>query len=186
MTRAHDSMIPAASVCPVCGLDLAAIRSLDAINAIRSYPRRYRDALATLNWDPDFNTLIRTRPAEAEWSALEYIGHAADMIDRAAPAIRRIQVEDKPRLEFFDPEGRIEGEQFNTRPWTDVIWAIETACSDMASTLETVEPDEWLRTGVFDWGEETVLDTARLATHEGSHHLRDVERVLAAASASRE
>lgn len=173
-------MIAPGSTCPVCGLDLATITPLDTINAVRSYPRRYRGALATLNWDPSFDRLVRARPEPDQWSALEHTGHAADMIDRSAPAVRRIQVEDSPRLEFFDPEGWVEDEAFNTRPWTDVIWAIETACSDMASTLETVEPEEWLRTGVFDWGEMTILDTARFATHEGSHHLRDVERALSA------
>lgn len=167
-------------VCPQCGLDYDSIKPLDAINAIRSFPRRYRAAFATLNYDPAFEELVRRRPQPGVWSAVEYTAHAADMIDRFAPAIRRMQWEDRPALPFFDPEARVETEGYNSRPvmGVGVISAMETACSDMASTLETVEPDQWTRTGIFDWGEQDIVTTARNAVHEGSHHLRDVERVL--------
>ncbi|MFN2607830.1 MAG: DinB family protein [Acidimicrobiales bacterium] len=170
--------------CPGCGVDEEAIGALDAINTVRSFPRRYRAALATLNYDPAFNTLVRTRPRPDEWSALEYTGHAADVVDRLAPAIRRIQAEDRPRLELFDLEAHVAEARYNERPWTDAVWALETACSDMASTLETVEPEEWARTGTFDWGERDILAAARHAVHEGAHHLGDVERVLAALGAA--
>ena len=39
-------------------------------------------------------------------------------------------------------------------------------------------PDDWTRTAVFDFGDREVIDMARNMVHEGSHHLRDIERVL--------
>ena len=165
-------------VCPECGLDYDWIKPLDAINAVRSFPRRYRAALTTFGRDEDADALVRRRPEPDVWSALEYTAHVADMLDRYAPAIRRMTVEDRPTLPFFDPESRVDEESWNERPVRSVISDLETACADLAATLETVEADEWTRTGVFDWGERDVLTTARDAVHQGSHHLRDVERVL--------
>jgi len=166
-------------VCPECGLDYDTVKPLDAINAIRSFPRRYRAALAALSRDEAFDVLVRRRPVPGTWSGLEYTAHAADMIDRFAPAIRRIQVEDRPALAFFDPETRVDQDRFNDRTVSRVLSDLETACADMAATLETVEAEDWTRTGRFDWGERDILTTARNAVHEGSHHLRDTERVLA-------
>ncbi|HEX3394145.1 MAG TPA: DinB family protein [Acidimicrobiales bacterium] len=166
-------------VCPVCGFDQDSVKPLDAINAIRSFPRRYRSALAALSRDDAFDALIRRRPEPGAWSALEYTAHAADMIDRFAPAIRRIQVEDRPTLPFFDPQARVDDDKFNDRTVSRVLSDLETACADMAATLETVEAEDWTRTGHFDWGDRDILDAARNAVHEGSHHLRDTERTLA-------
>ena len=168
----------AAGVCPVCGLDLDAIKPLDAIAAIRSFPRRYRAALTTFGRDEDADALIRRRPDPDGWSALEHAAYAADMIDRYAPSVRRMLVEDDPTLPFFDPASRLEEERWNERPLREVVSAMETACADMGMTLDEVGADEWTRTGHFDWGERDVLAAAREAVHQGSHHLRDIDQVL--------
>jgi hypothetical protein len=165
-------------VCPVCGLDFDSIKPLDAIAAIRSFPRRYRAALTTFGRDEDPDALVRRRPEPDSWSALEHAAYAADMIDRYAPAVRRMLVEDNPTLPFFDPGSRVEEEGWNERPVRDVVSSVETACADMASTLDTVGADDWTRKGRFDWGERDVLAAAREAVHQGSHQLRDIEQVL--------
>jgi hypothetical protein len=168
----------ARSACPVCGLDLDSIKPLDAIAAIRSFPRRYRAALTTFGQDEDADALVRRRPGPDGWSALEHAAYAADMIDRYAPSIRRMLVEDRPTLPFFEPQSRLEEEGWNERPVREVVSAMETACADMGMTLDEVGADDWARTGRFDWGERDVLAAAREAVHQGSHHLRAMEHVL--------
>jgi hypothetical protein len=168
----------AGSVCPVCGLDLDSIKPLDTIAAIRSFPRRYRAALTTFGQDEDADALVRRRPGPDEWSALEHAAFAADMIDRYAPSIRRMLVENHPTLPFFDPESRLEDEGWNERPVREVVSAMETACADMGMTLDEVGADDWARTGLFDWGERDVLAAAREAVHHGSHRLREIDQVL--------
>ena len=171
-------------VCPECGLDYDTVKPLDAIAAVRSFPRRYRAALTQFGQDEDADSILRRRPEPGVWSALEYAAHAADIIDHLAPAIRRMTVEDRPVLTSWDPDERAAAGAYNeTAPYNErslprVISDMETATADMAATLETVEADEWARTGRFDFGERDVLTTARNAVHEGSHHLRDIERVL--------
>jgi DinB family protein len=165
-------------VCPECHLDYDSIKPLDTIAAIRSFPRRYRAALTTFGQDEDADALVRRRPEPGAWSALEHAALAADMIDRYAPAVRRMLVEDGPTLPFFDPESRVDNERWNERSVRGVLSDMETACADMASTLDSVGAEDWTRTGRFDWGERNVLDAAREAVHQGSHHLRDIESVL--------
>jgi hypothetical protein len=165
-------------VCPECGLEYGSVKPLDTIAAVRSFPRRYRAALTTFGRDEDPDALVRRRPEPGVWSALEYAAHVADMLDRFAPAIRRMLVEDRPTLPFFEPEARVQDDHFNERPLRSVVAEVETACADLAGALDTVGADDWTRTGVFDWGERDVITTARNAVHEGSHHLRDIERVL--------
>ncbi|MCA1676351.1 MAG: class II holin family protein, partial [Actinobacteria bacterium] len=53
------------------------------------------------------------------------------------------------------------------------------ACAELASVLEGVSPDDWTRTGLLAGVPRDALTMARDGVHEGSHHLRDVHRVLA-------
>ncbi|HEX2041041.1 MAG TPA: DinB family protein [Acidimicrobiales bacterium] len=178
-------MTVAGWVCPECGLDYNTIKPLDAIAAIRSFPRRYRAALSTFGRDEDPDSVLRRRPAPDVWSALEYAAHVADVIDDIAPAVRRITIEERPSFPpSWDPDERAvagaygERPPYNERSLPEVISDLETACADLAATLDTVEADGWTRSGRFDYGERSILDLARNAVHEGSHHLRDIERVL--------
>jgi hypothetical protein len=148
--------------------------------AVRSYPRRYRALLATP--DPDDadspGHMIRRRPDPSTWSALEYTAHVADVLDHLGPAIRRISVEDGPTITFFDNDERVVQQAYNDMPRAEVLGWLELSCEDLASILDATNADDWSRVGHFAWGDRTALDMARNAVHEGSHHLRDAQRVL--------
>ena len=167
-------------VCPECGLDYDTISPRDTVAAVRSYPRRYRSAL-TSGFDPgeDPEDLVRRRPDPATWSALEYSAHVADVLDFTVLWIRGILREDDPEMFAFDSDEQAVEKGYNDQSRREVIGNLETASAELASVLEGVSPDDWARTGRFPWGVRDALATARNAVHEGSHHLRDVERVLA-------
>lgn len=122
--------------------------------------------------------VIRRRPRPSTWSALEYVAHVADVLDHLGPAIRRIVVEDEPTIPFFDNDARAVEQAYNTQGRDEVLGWLDLACAELASVLEAVEPDDWKRIGHFAWGDRDALAMARNAVHEGSHHLRDVQRVL--------
>jgi len=44
--------------------------------------------------------------------------------------------------------------------------------------LDGVPPDAWLRPATLDGTATDVRGLARAAVHEGTHHLREAERVL--------
>lgn len=167
-------------VCPECGLDYDTVSPRDSVVAVRSYPRRYRAALASIGDEEQRVEVLRRRPAPDTWSALEYAAHVADVLDLTAPTIRRMLVEHNPKLSFFDSDQQAADQRYNEQSLSDVLDRLETACIDLASVLEGVLADEWTRPGTFDWGERDVLAITRNAVHEGSHHLRDIDRGLRA------
>ncbi len=166
-------------VCPECGVDYDTISPSDAVVALRSFPRRYRAALTTFEDDEgDPEAAIRRRPAPDTWSALEYTGHVTDLFDTIDESIRRMLVENRPELGFWDPDQRAAERRYGEQDAGAVLESLRAVATRMADRLERVVADDWTRTGVFPWGERDVLTMARNAVHEGAHHLRDVERGL--------
>ena len=148
---------------------------------MQSFPRRYRVLLRPLDrHGDDPESRVRRRPAPGEWSALEYTGHVADVLDHIGTAIRRIMAQDDPALSFPDFEARVEQSAYNDKDTLEVLGWLELVCGELASILDGVNADDWNRTGQVDGERRDALTLARDAVHQGSHHLRDVNRVLAA------
>ncbi|HUP86751.1 MAG TPA: DinB family protein [Acidimicrobiales bacterium] len=167
-------------VCPECGLAYDTINPPDAKVAIRSYPRRYRSALAgALDADEG---LVRRRPVPATWSALEYTVHVADLFEEFGAGFERMYEEDKPTItDLWDPDERVVSERYNEQDPSLALERLAAAAEALAKVLDRVDADSWGRTATFPWGERDLLTMTRNAVHEGSHHLRDVERVLESA-----
>lgn len=147
--------------------------------AVRSFPRRYRALLVAPGSVDGPDAIFRRRPDPGTWSALEYTAHVADVLDHLGPAIRRITVEDTPSISFFDNDERAVVKGYNQLDRAEVLGWLELACGELASVIESVKADDWTRTARVDVGERDALTMARNGVHEGSHHLRDVKRVLA-------
>ncbi len=159
-------------VCPECGLDYDTVSPEDAAVAVRSFPRRYREAMAGIDDD-----VLRRRPSPDVWSALEYAAHVAQLYEPMADAQRRIRLEDHPVIEW----GRDRDPEATSAPEV-LAWLAATA-ERMAAEIEATHGDDWKRDGTLPWGDRDALTMARNAVHEGSHHLRDIERNLAAMGA---
>jgi hypothetical protein len=169
-------------VCPECGLDYDTISPPDAKVAIRSFPRRYRTAVAGALEDDADEGLIRRRPDATTWSALEYTVHVADLYELFAPAFRRMFEQDRPTItDGWDPDERVVSAKYNEQDPAASLDRLDAAAEASAQVLDRVDADSWSRTATFPWGERDLLTMTRNAVHEGSHHLRDVERVLEAA-----
>ncbi len=148
--------------------------------AVRSFPRRYRALIVTPGSEDRPDAVFRRRPDPKTWSALEYTAHVADVLDHLGPAIRRITYEDNPAITSFDNDERAAEQRYNELDRAEVLGWLELACAELASVIEGVNADDWTRTGTLEVGERDALTVARNGVHEGSHHLRDVQRVLAA------
>lgn len=172
-------------VCPACGLDYSTISPPDAKVAIRSFGRRYRAALASVVEDEADQGLARQRPDATTWSALEYVGHVADAFEFIGSAIRRMYEQTAPTLEGTDFEGRVDAERYNEAEPRAQLDRLDVAASRLADEVDRVGSDAWHRTATFPFGERDILTMTRNGVHEGSHHLRDIERVLELARRSR-
>jgi DNA segregation ATPase FtsK/SpoIIIE, S-DNA-T family len=155
----------------------------DAIAAVRSFPRRYREALfgLTESTDEHPDAVVRRRPDPSTWSALEYTAHIRDTLERMADAIRRMNREHEPTIESFDQDRRAIDERYNEQDLNQVLDGLAAAADGLAAVLRDVDAGDWGRIGHFSWGDRDMLAMTRNAVHEGAHHLRDVDRVLRAA-----
>lgn len=165
-------------VCPECGLDYDSISPSDAKVAIRSFPRRYRSALAAAIDDETDAGLLRRRPEPETWSALEYTVHVADVYEFFASAFRRMYDETNPTIEMWDADARAASERYGDADPQVTLDRLESAATALLASLDRVDPDGWSRTAEFPFGSRDLLAMTRNAVHEGSHHLRDVEAVL--------
>jgi DNA segregation ATPase FtsK/SpoIIIE, S-DNA-T family len=166
-------------VCPECGLDYDTISPSDAKVAIRSFPRRYRTALAAVLDDAEVeDALIRRRPQPDVWSALEYTAHVADLFEKFADVLWQMYTRDNPTIAFDDPDEEALAKRYNQLDPQDVLTHLDSGAAALAAQLDRMEGSPWERKGTFSWGERDLLTMLRNGVHEGSHHLRDVERVL--------
>jgi hypothetical protein len=164
--------------CPECGLEYDSILPADAVAALRSYPRRYKEQFPPRDDDEKPDGVIRRRPEPTVWSALEYAAHVADAVRELGDAVRVMTIQDHPTIGFFDPDERAEQERYNERDRERVLSDLTAACEQAATNLADVDNKSWSRTATFPWGDRDALTMARNAVHEGYHHLRDIELVL--------
>ena len=88
--------------CAECGLDAGALAHHEIVGRLRVLPRRYRSVFGRFEPGEDAEGLLRLRPEPDVWSALEYTAHAGDMLDLLSPAIQLMEVEEDPKVYFFD------------------------------------------------------------------------------------
>src|SRR5436305_580821 len=80
--------------CKACGLEYDSISPQDGVQALRSFPRRYREVIGPFLDDDE---VLRRRPDPNTWSALEYTAHVADILQAMTPhLVQVVQKEDAP------------------------------------------------------------------------------------------
>jgi hypothetical protein len=166
--------------CAECGFDPADLRRQDMVVAIRSFGRRYRAPLTRGLPGEDLDEVVRRSPAEGVWSAIEYGGHVADVFRAFDERVRCALEGRDPDETEVDWEGMVAAAPTLARE--KLADDIDDAADSLATTLSELNGDEWRLPGLTGRGREVpVVELALIATHEGSHHLLDIGRVLRAA-----
>lgn len=166
------------AACGECAFDPASVAPGDVAPALRSFARRYRAPLTRFLPGEDGDALVRTRPEPGTWSALGYAAHVRDVFTAYGARIERIVVEDRPALEPLDPDARAEDARYDELDPVAVADELAAAAEALAARLEGLPAGDWSRVGLRGGDERSVLDVARGALHEGSHHLLDIGRGL--------
>ena len=151
------------------GLDLSHLGPDDAVAALRSYPRRFRELFASV--EPD------ELPAEA----VEHADHVARSVGLLGEALRQVLVTDQPVLMpgvASDCERQWAHEGASSPD--DVLAFLEMECSAMADAVHDVPSSAWTRRGsVAGTGAAmSALDITREAVRTGADHLRAAERLV--------
>ena len=90
------------------GLDVSRLSPSDAVAALRSYPRRFRALLASLDEDERPDDLVH-RAGPDGLSAVDHTDHVARSLAILGEAMRQVLVQDEPTLlpaVADDPPGR--------------------------------------------------------------------------------
>ena len=164
--------------CDECGFDPDGCTPSEAVDALRSFGRRYRAPLTRFLAGEDADVVLRSRPEEKTWSALEYACHARDAFALYDERIRRALVEDAPAFKRANPDAVVADLRYNESDPGLVTRELEANAERLALTIEAVPDDAWDRIVYRDGEPLTVAWMSQHVVHEGVHHLLDIGRVL--------
>jgi hypothetical protein len=156
-------------VCTDCGYDA---RSVD-VGRMAEHIRGNADA-----WPALLAHLHATlRPADDQWSALEYGCHVRDVFRLFDERLRLMLETDAPRFANWDQDVTAIEDRYDRQDPTVVADELVAAGHAHAARWETVRPDQWERTGHRSDGAVFTVDSfARYLLHDPVHHLDDVAR----------
>ena len=167
--------------CEECGFVHDELPEGQIARALRSLPSQYGTVLAS---DPD---LLRAHPISGVWSALEYACHVRDIFRVQRERVEYALVEDEPSFEPMGREELVTRDRYNEQDPVTVEQELTLAARELAKLFEALDAAQLARTAIYNYPTRDVRTIAwigRHSVHEGRHHLRDMERVLDAATES--
>ncbi len=152
-------------------IDDTSIAVPDAILAIRTFPRRFREALARV--PPD---RIDERPDRQMPSVIEDAAGAGAVLARLAAALPRVL--DEPGTQVEGVDAAPSGTSRSGRAGPDAVLAgIADACDALATRADATPWEAWDRTFTAGGVTRPASWIVQHAAGEGSRRLRAIERV---------
>ena len=155
--------------CEECGFDSQAFPS----GELAELTRRSADPWPELMADP----LVRTRPDDSTWSALEYGCHVRDAFRLGHYRVGRMLAEENPTFENWDQDETAVTDRYDLQDPAVVADEITAAGNALADRYETAHAGQWQRPGVRSDGSPFTVDSfGRYFLHDIVHHIVDVRR----------
>lgn len=162
-------------VCPECQFD--PLGELDLAERFATFAKRFPIPVTRL-LPSDPVDLLRSRPNETTWSALEYVGHVVGVCETTTAWIAAATTEDTPVLTVVDPDEEVRLGHYNDVAPSEMAERVRSAATTTSQTLSQLGPDALERTASFA-GMIVPLRLLVIAmVHECHHHLLDIGRVL--------
>lgn len=169
--------------CEECGWTAGTVTIENAAETVRDLGRRYRAPLTRL-LPGDPADVLRRRPDNATWSALEYAAHVRDVVALWGGALHKLLSEDRPVVARPDPSLADEAAAagaYNTLDPATTAEELAANADRMARKIAVIGTEQWDRVIVLGDEEMTAMAVVRKVAHEGAHHLLDIGRSLRAA-----
>ncbi|QGG95134.1 hypothetical protein GH723_08500 [Actinomarinicola tropica] len=167
-------------------IDLSSMQPGDAAAALRSFPRRYRDAARTaatdLDGEPDEAALeeMARRPGPDGWSATDVVTAAADRLADAHDVLTRALVTDTavPSHLTATPSQVPSG---GSGTMEDALGRLDASSTRLAEVVDDADPERWTATlPVDDGGTTTPLQLLQTSVAPVVVWIREVDKVLRA------
>jgi hypothetical protein len=163
--------------CPECGFDAASVGATEVADLLRENARSWRPLLD--------RPVVRDRPDDATWSALEYACHVRDVYRLYDFRLGLMLTEDDPTFPNWDQDVTAVEDHYGEQDPATVVADLEASGEVLAASLDRVTGDQWDRSGTRSDGARFTVDTfARYLIHDPIHHVWDVERGYAALAVS--
>jgi hypothetical protein len=157
----------AEKACADCGFDPAGLRREDIARVLMAAGARWEAVLAGGD--------VRTRPAPAVWSPLEYACHCRDVCDLFTERTRLMLDDDDPLFANWDQDVTALEKRYWEADPAVVSREITTAAGAAAEVFAGIRGAQWARTGRRSNGSVfTVESLGRYFVHDIVHHLHDV------------
>ena len=155
---------------------------------------RYRLVVERLRYDDDtafaladdaatLARIVRTVPPDrlrgtkfGEWTAVEVIGHLADMAEVFAERVRRIATEERPRLPSVDQDKLAAQRRNNERDPLELATRVRLAHGEIVQILTSAAIRS--RLGVHE--EQGEVDAAHVAAYQARHAHEHVSELASA------
>jgi hypothetical protein len=163
--------------CDACGFDGAAYTDSTLLESLRGLGDRWRRQLVAAD------VHLRTRPAPATWSAIEYAAHSRDVTALHAYGVEQALTCDEPVFPpFSDDAANQAAAAYGEADADEVGDELARAADRLAQLADDAGVETWTRGLTVG---ETRSDIRRLlehALHDSQHHLDDVARGVAGMS----
>ena len=154
--------------CDACGFDASAIACTDVAGGLRAALAQWRAVLTTRDD-------VHDRPRPDVWSPLEYACHVRDVCRVYDGRVRRMLEEDGPHYANWDQDRTAVEQAYDQQDPYGVALELTDDGTLLAQVFESVEGDQWQRTGFRSDGAAFTIDTiSRYFLHDIVHHLSDV------------
>lgn len=162
--------------CDECGFVYGDLPRYEVSRALSELAEQYVARLSATSSDA-----LRRRPEPEVWSPLEYAAHVRDVIEVQRERAMVALLHDAPTFEPMGREERVVQWRYNDQDPADVAREIRRNTADLATVLDSLDDDGWVRIGIYNWPERAERDVewiARHSVHEQVHHLLDIHRSL--------
>lgn len=164
--------------CAECGFDATLLTNADAITAVRSLGRRWREAFEDV---PD--DVLRRRPAPGTWSPLEYAAHTRDVLALLGDGLGQILDDTRPSFPAIEqdapgPDGAATDHGYNELDPERVLNSLDARAREMAERASGALPEHFRRTATMGGETRDASWVLKHAVHDATHHLKDVRRTL--------
>ena len=155
--------------CEECGFDTSSFPREEVSVMLRENAGRWRALLA--------HPQAQQRPADDRWSALEYACHVRDVFRLYDERLQMMLEQDDPDYPNWDQDAAAMANDYSNEDADRVASEIESAGEALATRFDSVQGEQWNRTGNRSDGAIFTVETfARYFIHDPIHHVADVER----------
>ena len=143
---------------------------------IAKYAAGYDEVMNALDGFPSDS--LGAHPIPGKWSAREIVHHLGDSESTSAWRLRKLLVEDNPRIEGYDQDQFATRLRYNERDMAPALEAFRSARATTMQLLPLLAEEDWQRAGTHtENGRYSAEDWLRIYADHAHNHAAQIRRL---------